>query len=719
MSLHLGHSDISRLDTIDRTQLPPDGGADFNRLIFEHSPYLLQHATNPVDWYPWGDEAFARARAEDKPVFLSIGYSTCHWCHVMAMESFADQAVAAVLAKSFIAIKVDREERPDIDAVYMNACQMFTGRGGWPLTVLLTPERRPFFAATYLPKNTRGGLPGLIAVLERVNELWHGQRQVLCDSGDRLTEAILALDNRRTETAALDDRPLRKVLGIWRETFDRRQGGVGGAPKFPTPHNLSLLWRLGRRLAAPDAPQMAAATLTAIRRGGIYDQIGFGLHRYAVDAAWTVPHFEKMLYDQALFILAALDGYQVTGEETFADMTRDTVCYLLRDLRIPEGAFCCGEDADSEGAEGTYYLWTPAEVRAVLPPELAQLACRAFGIGTAGHFEGKFIPTMAASATEIAAADGGDDQQVRRQVDEARQRLLAQRQTRVRPHRDDKILAGWNGLAAGALARAGAILGEPTWVEAAAAALAFVQTALRDPRGRLLRSWRRGAAAIPAFAEDYTWLSWGLIELHQARHASVELEQALHWNAETLRLFADGEGDFWETGKDAEAVLGRGRMTVDGAIPAAGSVLALNLLRLGDLTGAADLHTAAERLLRGRLANLGGHPEAHAQLLLALDYYLGPRQQVVISCDTGREAERFLAEMRKRFLPCAVALVRKGDDAEVDRLTTLTAGRTRLAGKPTAWLCSGQSCQLPTASTGEFGRQLDEHFRSSGIRLAP
>ncbi len=625
MSSRIDYHDISALDAVDRTALPADGGAGFNRLIFERNPYLLQHATNPVDWYPWGEAAFARARDEDKPIFLSIGYSTCHWCHVMAAESFANDTVASVLARDFVAVKVDREERPDIDAVYMTACQLMTGNGGWPLTVLLTPERQPFFAATYLPRESRGGFTGLIALLERVAELWRTQRSLMIDSGSRLSAAIIDLEQRHDMPAPIDERPLRRALATWRDSFDGHHGGFGGAPKFPTPHTLSLLWRLGQRLDAPDAAQMAGATLTAIRRGGIYDQVGFGLHRYAVDASWKVPHFEKMLYDQGLFILAALDGYQISGDPAYAAMAHDTVSYLLRDLRTGEGAFCCGEDADSEGVEGTFYLWTPEEVRDALPADLAELACRAFGITDTGNFEGKSIPTLAASPSDLAGIVGGSEEELAGLLEQARQALFFRRQERPRPHRDDKVLAGWNALAAGAVARAGALLDQPAWIDEAAATLDFVQTALVDPRGRLLRSWRREATAVPAFAEDYAWLAWGLTELYQSRRRTKDLELAVHWNEETLRLFADGEGDLWECGADAEVVMGRGRATMDGAVPAAGSVATLNLLRLADLADTERWRAAGERLLRGRLGRLGGHPEAHAQLLIALDYALGAR----------------------------------------------------------------------------------------------
>lgn len=700
------HFDISAFDTVDRAALPPDGGPDYNRLVFERSPYLLQHATNPVDWYPWGEAAFARARSEDKPVFLSIGYSTCHWCHVMAGESFVDPVVAAVLAKDFIAVKVDREERPDVDAVYMNACQLMTGRGGWPLTVILTPQQQPFFAATYLPREPRGGLPGLVDLLERVAELWQTQRPLLLDSGERLCTALLDLDRHSNTSASIDDRPLRRALAAWRDSFDGHHGGFGGAPKFPTPHVLSLLWRIAQRVQTPDAAQMAGATLRAIRRGGTYDQIGFGLHRYAVDASWTVPHFEKMLYDQALFILAASDGYQATGDPDFAGMARDTAIYMTRDLRTAEGAFCCGEDADSEGEEGTFYLWTPEQVRDVLPADLAELAARAYGIGTPGNFEGKCIPTLAPQRG-LAGPDG-DAEALGQRLEQARQLLLSHRQGRIRPHRDDKVLAGWNGLAAGALARAGALFDEPAWVTAAATALAFVQTELVDRHGRLLRTWRRGAGTVSGFAEDYAWLSWGLIELHQARHEVRDLEQALHWSEEMLRLFADGEGDLWECGADAENVLGRGRATVDGALPAAGSVQALNLLRLADLTGVLRLQTAGEQLLRRRLGRLGSHPEAHAQLLIALDYALGPRQQVVVCVpEQTEQAEGFLAERRGRFLPRAVTFVAPPGQTGQAGVSTLGADRLPIDGRTTAYLCSAQSCQLPATSPSQLGRQLD------------
>ena len=719
MSHDSGHPDLAALDRVDRASLPADGGRDYNRLIFARSPYLLQHATNPVDWYPWEEAAFARARAEDRPIFLSIGYATCHWCHVMAAESFADPEVAAVLSRHFVAVKVDREERPDIDLHYMTACQLMTGSGGWPLTLLLDHQLRPFFAATYLPRSARGGRPGLIELLERVAELWRDQRTLIVASGERVAAVLLDLQKPTTALGSLEETPLRQALASWRSGYDARHAGFGAAPKFPTPHHLSLLWRQADRFRSADAAGMAGATLRAIRHGGIYDQIGFGLHRYAVDAAWSIPHFEKMLYDQALYIHAALDGYQATGDAEFAALARDTVTYLLRDLRSAKGAFCCGEDADSEGEEGTFYLWTPQQVRAALPADLAELACLAYGITAAGNFEGRCIPYRARTPAALAERLGMGEEQVATALEQARLGLLAARAARPRPLRDDKLLAGWNALAAGALARAGAVLDEPGWVAAAATALDFVLDSMVDGEGRLCRSWRGELAAIPAFAEDYAMLGWGLTELFLAGQDPGRLEQALRWSDLALQLFGDGSGDLWESGADAESVLGRGRNTVDGAIPAAGSILALTLLRLADLTGTPSWREAGERLLARRLGGMAGRPEAHAQLLAALDYALGPTQQVVVALGDSGTEHGFVSEVRQRFLPRAVCLVAGRGRDRLAATSALAAAHAAPAALTVAWLCSGQTCQPAAVSPRELGRQLDAILRRTTPAAPP
>ncbi len=672
----------------DTGDLPQDGGERYNRLVFEKSPYLLQHAENPVDWYPWGEEAFSRARQEDKPIFLSIGYSTCHWCHVMAHESFADQEVADLLNHHFVAVKVDREERPDIDATFMAACQMMTGSGGWPLTVVLTPQRQPFFAGTYFPPRSRQGIFGLISLLEKIAELWQGQRSRVEETGRQLAASLRQRQNRSAEPGTLSDRPLRTALELYRRDFDSVHGGFGGAPKFPAPHNLSLLLRLGQRLGGPEATTMALRSLQALRRGGVYDQLGFGLHRYSVDSRWLVPHFEKMLYDQALLILAATEAWQVSKDPFFARMAGETAEYLRRDLRHAEGGFFCGEDADSEGAEGTFYLWTPEQVGEVLEPELAELWCRCFGISVAGNFEGRSIPHLPRDPATLTDELGIEGAVLAERLRQAGEQLLAARSRRPRPHRDEKILTAWNGLAIAALARAGAALGRPELLAAAADAAAFVGEKLHGREGRLLRRWSRGEAAIPGFLEDYAFFVWGLLELHQARLATADLDLALRLTGEMERLFGDGQGGLYDSGSDAEEVLGRGRSLQDGAVPSGTSVAIGNLLRLGRLSGDAALEERGRQLLAGALPEIDRYPAAYAQALCALDFALGPAAELTLwpGAD-GADPSQLLEGVRRGFFPDL--LVKRGAAGEIS------------AGKgPTAQLCRDHTC-LPPAHDAE------------------
>jgi uncharacterized protein YyaL (SSP411 family) len=699
---------LQHLDNIDHTTLPQDGGPDFNRLIFTQSPYLLQHATNPVDWHPWGEEALSLATTQNKPIFLSIGYSTCHWCHVMAHESFEDETVAGLLKEHFVAIKVDREERPDIDNVYMTACQLMTGSGGWPLTLLLTPDKQPFFAATYLPREPRGGQHGLINLLEKVAELWEQQPHQVKDSAEQLTATLQRIETRPAESSVLEESYLRRAMQSLRDSFDTTNAGFGTAPKFPTPHNLSLLFRLAQRQQTPDAGMMATATLKAIRSAGIYDQFGYGLHRYAVDSEWQVPHFEKMLYDQALFIQAGLDAYQSTGDDEFAEIVTATIDYILKDLSIEEGVFCCGEDADSEGVEGTFYLWTLDQVHTLLDKEVAELCCLYWGITDTGNFEGKNIPHIAISLEELAASKGLSIEQLSEALEKARKILLAERSKRMRPHRDDKILTCWNGLAIAAIARGGTVLNRTDWITAAERAMSFLLETMPDSRGRLRRCWRKGEAAIPGFAEDYCFLIWGLLELLQASFKAEYLEAARHWTDKTLELFDDGCGGLWDTGSDAERVLGRGRTVMDGAIPAAGSIFVLNLLRLSDLTGEQSYRERAESLLANHLGRMGDHPEAHCQLLSALDYALGPTQQLVLCSPSDLEqAAGLLHEACRRYLPNTIILASGTENPGLNKATALFTDRAAHQGRATAYLCREQSCQQPVQSPSELARLLD------------
>jgi hypothetical protein len=699
---------VLRLSRIDTSSLPEDGGDIFNRLIFSKSPYLLQHAENPIEWYSWSDSAFDRARAEDKPVFLSIGYSTCHWCHVMAHESFEDRQVAAVLNRHFISIKVDREERPDLDNTYMMTCQMMTGRGGWPTTLILTPEKKPFFAATYIPKTARQGMIGLMDLLQKIAELWESDRNGLLETGEKVSQALQQVEKARPETGTLSDEVLIKACDQYLESFDRSHAGFGGAPKFPAPHNLSLLLRLERRLKNENSRVMALQTLQQIRLGGIFDQLGYGIHRYTVDERWLVPHFEKMLYDQALAMLAYVDAFQDTGDDFYRQAALEIAEYVRRDLTDPEGGFYCGEDADSEGAEGTFYLWTPEQVREILGEERGTVFCGSFDITPQGNFEGSNILHLETDVAELADRADVSIDQLSAALAEGRQRLFEVRQQRIRPHRDDKVLAGWNGLAIAAFARAGAVLAEESLVRSARRAADFVLEKLRNPQGRLLRRYRQGDAAIPAFLEDYAFLIWGLIELYGAEFADRDLQSARDLTIRMEELFGDGRGGFFDTGEDAEAVLTRGRSLQDVAIPSGMSVAALDLLRLGHLTGDREMEERGEQVLRTQISQVGQYPTGFAQFLIALDYALGPKSEIVIAWDGEHYPHDLLREIRSRFLPRTAVLLHRSDQPPPQTIAALAEGKKLVDGKPAVYLCTEQSCREPVTDPAELGRMLDE-----------
>jgi len=698
---------VDRLSRVDIKSLPPDGGERYNRLIFNKSPYLLQHAENPVDWYSWGEDAFAKAEAEDKPVFLSIGYSTCHWCHVMEHESFEDEEVAVILNRHFVSIKVDREERPDLDATYMAVCQMMTGSGGWPLNLVLTPGKKPFFAATYLSKTSRMGMAGLTGVLEKIAELWITDRSRLLRTGEEASLALRQMEKAVGEKQPLSDAPLQEAFRQYMETFDRKFGGFGSAPKFPAPHNLSLLFRIWDRWGEEKAKMMALQSLRQIRMGGIYDQLGFGLHRYSVDARWLVPHFEKMLYDQALAVLAYLDAFQVTAEPFYAETAKEILEYTICDLRHPEGGFYCGEDADSEGAEGTFYVWTPGQVKEVLGLEAGEAFCDSYGITEEGDSEGKSIPRLDEDFDMLAQRIGVSVENLSNILAESRGKLLAARRKRIHPHRDDKILTAWNGLVIVAFSRAGAILGEAHLLDAARKAADFILERLRNEKGRLLRRFRSEEAVIPAFLEDYAFFTWGLIELYMAGFETNYLKTAVELAERMEELFSDGRGGYFDTGSDTESILTRGRSLQDGAVPSGNSVAALNLLRLGKITGNRKLEERGEELLQTGLEQVSRYPSAYAQFLIALDYALGAKTEVVLT--TGRDGalpESLLGVLRSRFLPRTVVLLRRCGDKELDRVSLLTAGKEPVEGRATAYLCREETCRPPVTSASELSKLL-------------
>ncbi len=702
---------VNRLSAVDTKDLPPDGGSKYNRLIFEKSPYLLQHAANPVDWYPWGEEAFEKARREDKPVMVSIGYSTCHWCHVMEEESFENPEIGEVLNRHVVAVKVDREERPDVDNTYMNACRMLTGSGGWPLNIFLTPDKKPFFAATYLPPEPRDDIAGITEVVQRIAGLWKDKREELLATGEKITASLTKMGSTEDagEKAVLNDEPLRAAYEKFFDSFDKERGGFGDAPKFPIPHNLSLLLRLWQRFGQENAHAMALRTLQHIRLGGIYDHIGFGVHRYAVDRFWRVPHFEKMLYDQALLALAALEASQASNDGFFRILADEILEYVVRDLAHPDGGFCSGEDADTEGEEGAFYLWTPEQVHEVLGHEHGTVYSICYEISEEGNFEGKNIPRLEMDINQWAGWFGIEPARLGEVLALGRQLLFEARQERIRPHRDDKVLTSWNGLTIAALARGATILHHPEYLEKAAKAADFILDRMRNEQGRLLRRYRQGESAVPGFLEDYAFFCWGLIELYQAGFELRYLQAALELTKDMERLFGDGQGHFFDTAEDAEQVLVRSRTLLDGALPSGNSAAALNLLRLGSLTGERDLEKRGEAVLKASLDQAESYPTSTSLLLQALDFALGPKQTVVlVSGENDETAEGMLKALRSRFLPRTLILKTDPGQEQLTDIAPLVRGKTARNGQTTAYLCRGRTCQAPVQSPEELVELLEE-----------
>ncbi len=680
-----------------------------NRLINEKSPYLLQHAHNPVDWYPWGEEAFARAKIEDKPIFLSIGYATCHWCHVMAHESFEDEQVAKILNKYFVAIKVDREERPDVDKIYMHVCQSLTGRGGWPLSLFMTQEGAPFFAGTYFPKSTRMGMPGFIDVLNQIAAMWQKDRASILKSSKAITQAIQPRSDKSHHPVSVDT--LKKGHSQLAGTFDPTWGGFGPAPKFPTPHHLTFLLRCHKRSSNSTALEMVEKTLDAMRNGGIFDQVGFGFHRYSVDEKWLAPHFEKMLYDQALLAMAYLEAYQATGKTRFAEVGREIFTYVLRDMTAPEGGFYSAEDADSEGKEGLFYVWTPQEVKEHLGEEHGDLFCRFYDITEAGNFEdGKNIPHIRMSHTAFAARHYMDTAKIKGLLEDGIRRLFDVRKKRVRPLKDDKILTSWNGLMIAAFSMGYQILGDPAYKEAAQGGARFILKHLKKADDRLVRRYRQGDAAYAAYLDDYAFLVWGLIELYEATFDISYLEEAVSLNNNMIEIFWDEEnGGLYFTGKGNEELITRSKELYDGALPSGNSVAALNLIRLSRLTGNIDLEKRAEQLTQAFARQVEAQPMGYTQFLIALDFMVGPSKEIVISGDPSLKTTQAMVQaVRSRFLPNKVLLVRPLG-AEGKRLAVLSPfvkGMAPINSSPAVYVCKRYTCQTPVTEVDKLDSVL-------------
>ena len=696
---------LSPGDHVHAADANPKGAS--NALINEKSPYLLQHARNPVNWYPWGEEAFQKAKKEDKPIFLSIGYATCHWCHVMAHESFEDEEVARILSKNYIAIKVDREERPDIDKIYMSVCQALTGRGGWPLTILMTPEGKPFFAGTYFPKSGRMGMQGLIDILNQIAAMWEKDRARILKASHDITNAIQpgAGPDKPVRVVSVDT--LKKGYSQLASRFDPTWGGFGAAPKFPAPHQLTFLLRWHRRSTDPDAIKMVEKSLDAMRHGGIYDQIGFGFHRYSVDEQWLVPHFEKMLYDQAMLAMAYIEAYQATGKIRFGKVAREIFAYVLRDMSAPEGGFYSAEDADSEGKEGLFYVWIPEEIKGHLGDVSGDLFCRFYDITEKGNFEEeKSIPHMPLTLEAFAQKEGMDPAKLDTVLKDAGERLFDIRKKRVHPLKDDKILTSWNGLMIAALAKGYQALGDEPFVDAARKAADFILKNLRTSDGRLLRRYRNGEAAYPGYLDDYAFMVWGLIELYEATFEVSYLEAAIALNREMIDIFWDKKsGGLYFTGKGNEALITRSKDIYDGALPSGNSVAALNFLRLGRMTGRIDLEKKAEQLTAAFSREVTAQPVGYTQLLSALEFMLGPTQEIVIAGDPGLDPTRDMVRaVRSRFLPNKVVLLHQNgpDGKRLEALAPFIREMRPINQKATVYVCEQYACKVPVTDAGKL-----------------
>lgn len=679
-----------------------------NRLIHEKSPYLLQHAYNPVDWYPWGEEAFQKAMRENKPIFLSIGYSTCHWCHVMETESFEDEEVAKLLNDNFVSIKVDREERPDIDTIYMAVCQAMTGSGGWPLNIFLTQERKPFFAGTYFPKTERYGNPGFIAILKQIASLWKTNAESVLVSSEQVTKVIQSMA-ATTPGERLTGETLKHAYEQLRDAFDSIYGGFGSSPKFPTPHNYTFLLRWWKRSNDPTALEMVEKTLERMGRGGMYDQLGGGFHRYSTDEYWLVPHFEKMLYDQALTAIAYTEAFQATGKTYYAEIVKDIFRYVLRDMTSPDGGFYSAEDADSEGIEGKFYVWTPDEIIKTLGEKDGKIFCDYYDVSDEGNFEGKNILHVDKAFDAFARLEGVNSEKLQEILDSAREKLFAVRKKRIHPHKDDKILTAWNGLMIAAFAKGARTFNEPGFARVAVHAADFILSALRDNKGALLRRYRQGEAVIPGYLDDYAYFVWGLTELYEATFETKYLKTAVEIHTGMIDNFWDEKGGgFFFSGKKNEQLIAQAKEIYDGATPSGNSVAFLNLLRLGRITGNQDWEKMAERIMQTFAETIRQYPSGYTQFLCALDFALGPTKEIVIAGEPDqKDTERILEEIGRRFLPRKVLLLRSQKDWSLEEIAPFVKGYKPIDNRATVYLCENYACKAPTCDVDKIVKLLE------------
>jgi uncharacterized protein YyaL (SSP411 family) len=685
-----------------------------NKLINEKSPYLLQHVNNPVDWYPWGEEAFQKAKKEKKPIFLSIGYSTCHWCHVMAHESFESEDVAGLMNEAFISIKVDREERPDIDKIYMTVCQMMTGSGGWPLTILLTPDKKPFFAGTYFPKESKFGRIGLIDLIKRVKSLWINNKDELLESAEKITASLQNL-SQESPGDKFNEKILKKTYNQLSSQFDSKKGGFSDRPKFPTPHNLMFLLRYWKRTGEQHALEMVEKTLQEIRKGGIYDHIGFGIHRYSTDRNWFVPHFEKMLYDQALIAIAYIEAFQATRKKIYKKTAEEIFEYVIRDMVSPKGGFYSAEDADSEGEEGKFYVWSRAELEEVLDQKEVELIVNIYNITASGNYleeaTGRKTDKNILYLNQIQDTEQGEEYL---KLENIRQRLFKYREKRIHPHKDDKILTDWNGLMIAALTKGARAFSKPKYLKIAQNAINFIINNLKKEDGILLHRYREGNAEIEGFLTDYAFFIWGLLEMFEATFNNKYLELALELNEYLLKYFWDEHiGGFYFTSESNEELLSRQKEIYDGAIPSGNSVSMLNLLRLSYITGDHILEEKADILSRVFSEKLEASPLAYTQFMVAADFAVGPTYSLVIAGNSNsKDTLKILEAVENEYLPNKVLLLRKmeQENPDIDKFSNFVQFFDDKDNKATAYVCIDKTCKPPSHEIDKILEYLDSNW---------
>ena len=688
-----------------------------NRLADSQSPYLLQHASNPVDWYPWGDEAFEKANEEIKPIFLSIGYSTCHWCHVMEHESFEDSTVAAQMNEYFVSIKVDREEMPEVDHLYMSVCQAMTGRGGWPLTIVMTPDKEPFFAGTYFPKQGRGQRPGMLQIIPSLANAWSLKQTEIRGSINKIKDYLVQI-NTSVPGDEWDETMIKEAFSQYASRFDPDYGGFGKAPKFPSPHNLILLLRYSKLYDDPTALNMVETTLHYMRLGGVFDHIGLGFHRYSTDKRWFLPHFEKMLYDQAMLSMAYLETYQLTGNEKYAQVAREIFTYVLRDMTHKEGGFYSAEDADSEGEEGVFYIWSKEELIEILGPEDGTRMAKIFGFSDNGNFRdeasgkstGNNIPYLPRNKDELAKKSGMSLDEFDGFVEMSRQQLFDVREKRIHPLKDDKILTDWNGLMIAALALGGQVLDEPEYISAAERAAGFVEKNLRDKKGRLMKRYRLGKAGLSPHLDDYSFMVWGLLNLYEATFDTEYLARAIEFTDIMNKDFSDENGGFFIGSKDAEKLMVRAKDSYDGAIPSGNSVAVMNLFRLSKITGSTQWVDLADKALKAFTKQARNSPTGFAHMLTGFMFDLkDPKELVIVADGKTPETQELIQQIRGNYSPNKVVLFK--DISDPDPLTEIaswTKAHSMMDGKPTFYVCENFSCKRPTTNIKTVLNYLNE-----------